>query len=319
MPSLDQQKEPTVSVIIPCYNRAHLLPGTLASLQAQTFRDWEALLVDDGSRDTTAAVVKAWADRDARFKFVAKPNTGVSATRNLGLELAQGRYIQFLDSDDFLAPRKLEEHSRFLDSRPEIDVVYSAVDFFREPRPGHFEFLAGPLSDHFLTESGSLLDVLGKLVVQNGFVINSPLVRRSSLAAIGKFDVNLGWVEDWEYWLRLAFSGARFAFLDAPDLRAQVRVHGSSLSNNIRKMVDCSLALRTRIEEWLAPFEDQLEWAYLRSLNRQELAKLSKRKRRLDHPVLGIWDEGLRKIRNSRLVRNMVGLFKGHNIKGGEQ
>lgn len=99
---------PTVSVIVPVYNTSEFLERCCSSLKAQTFEDWEAIFVDDGSRDKSPAMVDDFAKRDSRIKVVHQANGGLSAARNSGLECACGKYIAFLDSDDFLHPQTLD-------------------------------------------------------------------------------------------------------------------------------------------------------------------------------------------------------------------
>lgn len=99
---------PTISVIIPAYNAAAFLERCLGSLRDQTFRDWEAVCVDDGSTDGTPALLDALAAGDRRIRVIHKVNEGVSAARNTGVSQAEGRYVLFLDSDDFLHPRAME-------------------------------------------------------------------------------------------------------------------------------------------------------------------------------------------------------------------
>lgn len=97
---------PAVSVIVPCYGQAHLLPEAVASVQAQDVDDWELLVVDDGSPDDTATVAARLMAEDSRVKLIRKPNGGLSSARNAGLNAATGRFVQFLDADDVLLPGK---------------------------------------------------------------------------------------------------------------------------------------------------------------------------------------------------------------------
>ena len=99
---------PAVSVIIPAFNAAAYLSRCLQSLQAQTFRDWEAIVVDDGSTDGTPALLDSFAAQDARIRAIHKENGGVSFARNSALALADGKYVLFVDSDDFLHPQAME-------------------------------------------------------------------------------------------------------------------------------------------------------------------------------------------------------------------
>ena len=99
---------PKISVIIPVYNVEEYLPVCLDSVLAQTFSDFEAVCVNDGSPDNSAAILEKYAKKDARIKVVSRPNGGLSAARNTGLENACGEYIYFLDSDDYIHPQLLE-------------------------------------------------------------------------------------------------------------------------------------------------------------------------------------------------------------------
>ena len=99
---------PTVSVIIPIYNTEKYLRRCLDSINHQTYRDWEALCVNDGSTDGSRAILQEYADRDPRFKIIDKPNGGLSDARNAGLDAAIGEYINFVDSDDLIHPQTFE-------------------------------------------------------------------------------------------------------------------------------------------------------------------------------------------------------------------
>lgn len=97
-------EQPLVSVIIPVYNAKNHIARCIESVCKQTYRNIEILLLNDGSRDVSPEVCRMYADRDSRITLINKPNSGVSATRNLGLSMAKGEYLQFVDSDDYLAP-----------------------------------------------------------------------------------------------------------------------------------------------------------------------------------------------------------------------
>lgn len=98
---------PTVSIVVPLYNRKHLISRCVDSVLAQTFSDWELIIVDDGSTDEPQEILDALQARDARIRVLRQPNGGVSSARNTGINEARGEYIQFLDSDDELAPEAL--------------------------------------------------------------------------------------------------------------------------------------------------------------------------------------------------------------------
>ena len=117
---------PTISIITPCYNAAPFIAQTLESVLAQTFEDWEMLVVDDCSTDDSAVIVQEYAQRDSRIRYYRtdSPSGGPSVPRNIGLEHVRGVYVAFLDSDDLWLPEKLEEQLSFMRAN-KLDFVYS--------------------------------------------------------------------------------------------------------------------------------------------------------------------------------------------------
>ena len=100
--------QPLISVVIPAYNAGQFLDKTLESVLSQTYENWECIIVNDGSTDNTESVVKKWCEKDARFRYFYKENSGASDTRNLGIKEARGEYIAFLDADDLYMPNFLK-------------------------------------------------------------------------------------------------------------------------------------------------------------------------------------------------------------------
>lgn len=126
---------PTISVVVPCYQQGHFLPECIESVRAQTFQDWELIVVDDGSPDDTALVARRYEAADSRIRLLQKPNGGVSSARNAGFREARGRYLQFLDADDLLEPQKFERDLRHLGDAPDIAIVlcdYAMLDAERK-------------------------------------------------------------------------------------------------------------------------------------------------------------------------------------------
>lgn len=123
---------PQLSIIIPIFNRAHLIEETLNSILAQTFTDWECIIVDDGSTDNTLDVIKTYAKKDYRFKIFKRPQTlpkGANACRNIGLENAIGNYIVFFDSDDLMTENHLEvKYNGIVDT--DLDFVITRTKYF---------------------------------------------------------------------------------------------------------------------------------------------------------------------------------------------
>ncbi|WP_330480127.1 glycosyltransferase family 2 protein [Streptomyces sp. NBC_00724] len=126
--------DPVVSVVIPCHDYARYLPEAVSSVLAQTFRDWELVIVDDGSTDDTVEVTQSLiaCHPDRRIRLLQQSNAGVSAARNTGIEASTGRYILPLDADDVIAATMLEKTVGVLDSDPGIAIASTDVFTFTD-------------------------------------------------------------------------------------------------------------------------------------------------------------------------------------------
>ncbi len=186
---------PRVSVLVAAYNAAPFLQPTLDSVLRQTFADFELLVIDDGSRDDTAAVVQRAMAADPRVRLIVQENQGLSATRNHGIRAARGTAIAFMDHDDLWHPEKLVAQVALLDADPETAVVscYSAL-LDEEHCCLGWRFGGAADGDVYA-------EMLEWDVVSGGSVA---LVRRAALAAAGPFDESLAIREDWDMWIRLA-------------------------------------------------------------------------------------------------------------------
>ncbi|MGH9943542.1 MAG: glycosyltransferase family 2 protein [Pyrinomonadaceae bacterium] len=239
---------PLVSVIVPTYNYGHFIGQTIESLQAQTCGDWECVVVDDDSQDDTREVVARYAAADARVRYVHQRNQLQAVAKNTGLEQSAGRYVQFLDADDLLEPRKFERHVAYLERHPAVDIVYSSVRYFNSDHPAERYYSMAPMDRPWMPEvSGRGKKILLELVRHNIMAINSPLVRREVVREVGLFDPVLPPVEDWDFWIRCAQAGKSFQFLDAADTLALVRMHPASSSQNTSRMNASRLRLREKI------------------------------------------------------------------------
>ena len=124
----EEGRAPEISVILPVYNVGEYLDICMESLRRQTFGDFEALLINDGSTDGSAARCRAWAERDGRVRFIDKENEGVAVTRNLGVRLARGKYLAFVDPDDWLDDTYLE---KLRDRLEETGADFAECDLWR--------------------------------------------------------------------------------------------------------------------------------------------------------------------------------------------
>ena len=209
-----------VSIVIPTFNRETSVMAAVESVLRQTFTDFEVVVVDDGSTDGTAARIAAIAD--ARVRYVHQTNAGVSAARNLGVRVARGDILSFLDSDDLWMPDKLAHEVAFLDARPDAGAVFSdlvkydgdrVVPSFMRASPVFAGMLALRLRDASVVfeQREMLLCLLQEVpILPSAFTL-----RRVAFVAAGGFDETWRAWEDWEFFLRLARQ-VRFGYIDRP-------------------------------------------------------------------------------------------------------
>lgn len=188
---------PTVSVVLPTYNRAGLIGRAIRSVLGQTYRDLELIVVDDGSTDDTAKVVEAFGDPRIRYTSLAH-NRGAGAARNAGIQLARGRLLAFQDSDDEWLADKLERHvAAFAGCDAEIGVVYS--DMYRIHRNGASVYHRSPA-----VIPGRLIDPATRFYQVCGLGIQSTVIRRQCFTAVGGFNEDFPALEDLDLFIRLS-------------------------------------------------------------------------------------------------------------------
>ncbi len=214
---------PKVSVIIPTYNRASMVCEAIDSVLAQTYPDFEVVVVDDGSTDGTGEVLRArYGDR---IRYFYQENQGRAVARNRGIRASTGEYLIFLDSDDWLLPEALEIQVGFMGRHPEVDVAYG--DGYYCDAEGHPLQRIG--EERPSVPEGGLLPMM---VLHNVVVAtHSAMVRRRALDLLGDpwFDEQLRGTEDADFWLRLAAAGACFASHDG--LVCMYRLHGGNATS----------------------------------------------------------------------------------------
>jgi len=219
-----------ISIIIPAFNAEDTLAETLDSVLAQTFADWEAIIVDDGSHDGTAALAATFAARDPRIRVVSQANGGVSAARNRGLAEAKGAYGLFLDADDTILPAHLERLSGLVSS----DTIAVCAYAYRTP-----EGNTVPATFH-AGLAGSAVAMLSDFCA---LAVHTALVPLDAVGAAGGFDTALKTCEDWDLWLRLARMGLKFAMM--PEVLALYHMrHASLTSDGARVVEDAETVLR---------------------------------------------------------------------------
>lgn len=202
------------SVIIPCYNQAHFLNEALASLVAQNYSNWEAIIVNDGSKDNTFEVAETWCKNDSRIKYISTSNNGLSAARNKGVDYSNGNYITLLDADDKYSPFHLESISKVLNDG--FDIVFSGYSYFTDKFP----------NCHTVNLSKNLL--FEQILHGNLVPPVSVALKKSVLLQAGGFDVSLNSAEDWDLWIRCYKVNARLGISESAS--AFYRISSNSMS-----------------------------------------------------------------------------------------
>lgn len=226
----------SVSVIIPTYNRAHLVCEAIDSCLAQTRVPDEIIVVDDGSTDETRAVLASYT---TPVKVIHQPNAGRSAARNTGIEAASGDLIAFLDDDDTLTPDSIAVRASVLEQQPEYQVVYGdiAITDLDGKSQGKFSEITGTVAPSGI--------VFAAFAQRNLRPIHAFMIRRSCFEVIGKFDAPLSYFEDYDLWLKAA---AHFEFYYLNEVLGDYRFHSQqTVAHKQREMQEGEVEVRARI------------------------------------------------------------------------
>ncbi len=219
---MPQVSQPLISVVIPVYNGERTISEAVRSVLDQTFRDYELLVINDGSQDSTMDIL-AKID-DPRLSVFTYSNAGLSASRNRGIKLARADYISFLDADDLWTPDKLQAQFGALQKDPEAAVCYSWTDFIDESgkRLGY--------GIHATYNGNVFLALLNFYFVGSG---SNALIRKAAFDAVGQFDDSLKAMEDWDLFFRLA---AKYHFVAVARPQILYRIVPGSLSANVLRV-----------------------------------------------------------------------------------
>jgi glycosyltransferase involved in cell wall biosynthesis len=213
--------KPKVSVIIPCYNYADYLKICLQSVLAQTFQDFEIIVVDDSSTDHTPEVVKDFSDPRLRYVRHEK-NLGPAAAFNTGINLAQGKYITVIGADDVMMPDNIAVKVDILEHYPDIGLVHSNAELIDESGR-----ILGKAHSRRCFDRVQKRSSFNDLLLNGNFIVaSSVFVPKRCYEKVGLYDPDLTHSEDWDMWLRIAYH-YDFAYLDS--CLIQYRVHDNSL------------------------------------------------------------------------------------------
>ena len=230
------ENKPEVSVIIPTYNRASELKKAIESVQNQTFKNWEAIIIDDRSTDNTREVVRIWKLRDKRVKYYTTVfNSGSPVIpRNLGVKVADGDYIAFLDSDDTWLPTKLEKQLKLMKSKKSMfsyhDLTVSKDDVYYND-----------WSKMSCCHEGM---VFKQLLRKNFIPTSSVMMRKDSYSVFKEMDHQYKISHDWDLWLKIAET-ISIQFLN--EKLGVLNLHkGSVITEAHKRRVEC----RKIIKKW---------------------------------------------------------------------
>lgn len=192
-----------ISIIIPLYNRRDLIRETIQSVVAQTYKNWEIIVIDDGSTDSSFESVELMAQTESRIKIYRRSREpkGAPTCRNIGISLAQGEFIMFLDSDDMLAPYCLKQRLASLQAYPDVDfTVFSTLLFHHTP--GDSNVLLNVATDEE--------DLVRFLRLDPVWCIMGPIYRRSVFSKIGGFNEHFSSMQDYELHVRSLYTGLHY-------------------------------------------------------------------------------------------------------------
>lgn len=238
---ISPKQQPIVSVVIPAYKAAQYIGAALDSVFAQTFTDFEVIVVNDGSPDTDE-LERVLAPYRNGIVYIKQDNLGPSGARNAAIFSAQGEYIAMLDSDDVWMPEYLTEQVKVLQNNPQLDLNYfDALLFGNSALAGRTFMETAPSKGPVTFES--------LLRYECSIITSCTIARRQALIDAGLFDENFIRCEDFDLWLRLAHRGGRLSY--QTQVLAHHRVHGESLAADPVKMVESQIEVLKKVERIL--------------------------------------------------------------------
>ena len=224
---------PKVSVVVPTFNRPPMLRRAISSLLAQTWKEFEIIVVDDASPEPMQGVIDSLQAVDISL-LIHKQRRGAAAARNTGIRAAKGEFIAFLDDDDQWLPTKLEvQINKFKDAAPETGLVYC----------GHV--VISDLTGNVVATRIPAAPPIGyvELLRSTVFPTSVPLIRKSCFDKVGLFDETLPGTQDRDMWLRLA---RRFRFDFVPDVLVQNHIHGHQITTNLSAKIEAKEMMLTK-------------------------------------------------------------------------
>jgi glycosyltransferase involved in cell wall biosynthesis len=238
--------EKPVSIIVPAFNRAHLICETLDSVVAQTYRPIELLIVDDGSTDSTTATVEKWLHQNSiewgRILSL-RENVGKSTAVNRALEEMGGDYVMVLDSDDILLEDAIALEVEFLETHPAAGMVFGTAYEMRGDIRTHVR-LGGDIG---LETTGDVCAEVGDMLLRvNPIVSSTVMLRTEVVRRVGLLNPDLRYTHDWEYWIRVSRL-FKIGFLNRPVVHYRTGLSGASSGNRLGTFREIVQLLRREI------------------------------------------------------------------------
>lgn len=240
--------KPCVTIVLPTYNQAQYLPDTLNSIFDQTYRDFELVVVNDGSTDETANILRDYR-RMFDFQLIEQENQGLPTALNIGFGHSSGRYLTWTSSDNLLLPKMLETLVLELENYPSVGVVYSDWAFIDSE---------GRAISDFRT-----VDYDKDLLLGYNFIHCSFLFRKLCMDQVGGYDPNFIYGEDWEFWIRVSRS---FGMRHVPMILYSYRIHGQTMTDDLihekapRRMNDKEFRSYRRRQSYLGWYFGKIKW-----------------------------------------------------------
>ncbi len=228
------KKNPLVSVIIPAYNAESYIKIAIDSIQGQTYKNLEIIVIDDKSTDNTSSIVSTIAKKDERIKLIKnETNIGIGGNRNKGIEKSNGDYICWQDADDISLPDRIQKQVDYLESHPEVGVVGGFITFFEDEYESKTRRYAE--DDHTLRSN---------IFKYNPVAQPACMVRKACYKSVGLYDSSLRVSEDLDMMFRI---GEKFKFGNLQEVVIKYRQSSGSLtSSNLKQMEKVTLMLRDK-------------------------------------------------------------------------
>lgn len=229
---------PTVSVIVPTYNTSGFISEALDSAFAQTFRDFEIIVVNDGSPDTEE-LEQAIAPYLQSIRYIKQDNRGLAAARNTGIRHARGEYLAFLDSDDRWRPDFLASQMKLFEEVPSPDMVYSDAEYFGDSR------LAGKKYMEICPSNGPV--TIESMITEKCQIFGSCVSRKRVVVEAGFFDEDFRCCEDYDLWLRVLYRGGRITY--QRKVLVMYRCRQDSLSQDALRMLGTLMEIYKKADQ----------------------------------------------------------------------